>query len=116
MQKHQRRHRDTWSKHGTNISPDLAFSYSFLDQDFNSQYNADQKRGQDLSAFSVLTIIITCLGFAWPDRFHYSTAAKEISIRKVMECKCVAACSYHEEFYCIGWFICLIAFPVAFIL
>ncbi len=42
--------------------PQLPFEYKFLDEDFNSQYAADQKRGKIFAAFSVLTIIITCLG------------------------------------------------------
>src|SRR5438045_8351379 len=40
--------------------PQLPFEYNFLDQDFDSQYAADQKRGKIFAAFSVLTIIITC--------------------------------------------------------
>jgi putative ABC transport system permease protein len=47
-----------WKK----IFPDMAFQYTFLDQDFDSQYAADQKRGKIFTAFSILTIIITCLG------------------------------------------------------
>jgi putative ABC transport system permease protein len=39
--------------------PDLPFSYTFLDQDFDSQYAADQKRGKIFTAFSILTILIT---------------------------------------------------------
>ncbi|MES2847702.1 MAG: ABC transporter permease, partial [Bacteroidota bacterium] len=42
--------------------PNLPFEYKFLDEDFNSQYAADQKRGKIFAAFSILTIIITCLG------------------------------------------------------
>jgi putative ABC transport system permease protein len=42
--------------------PQLPFEYKFLDEDFNSQYAADQKRGKIFAAFSILTIIITCLG------------------------------------------------------
>ena len=41
--------------------PDIPFSYSFLDQQFDSQYTADQKRGKIFMLFSILTVMITCL-------------------------------------------------------
>ncbi|MES1221582.1 MAG: ABC transporter permease, partial [Bacteroidota bacterium] len=48
----------TWKR----FFPKLPFEYKFLDDDFNSQYAADQKRGKIFATFSILTIIITCLG------------------------------------------------------
>ena len=47
---------------GKNIFPQLPFEYKFLDEDFNSQYAADQKRGKIFASFSIFTILITCLG------------------------------------------------------
>ncbi|HEV3250382.1 MAG TPA: ABC transporter permease, partial [Puia sp.] len=41
----------TWRKY----FPQLPFEYKFLDEDFNSQYAADQKRGKIFAAFSILT-------------------------------------------------------------
>ena len=64
--------------------PDLPFQYTFLDQDFDSQYAADQKRGKIFVAFSALTIIITCLGLLGLVAFTTQQRQKEISIRKVM--------------------------------
>jgi putative ABC transport system permease protein len=62
------------------IFPGLPFNYTFLDQDFDSQYAADQKRGKIFTAFSTLTIFITCLGLLGLDCFHYPAAAKEKSV------------------------------------
>ena len=56
--------------------PQLPFEYKFLDQDFNSQYAADQKRGKIFAAFSILTIIITCLGLLGSDGIYYATATE----------------------------------------
>lgn len=64
--------------------PQLPFEYKFLDQDFNSQYAADQKRGKIFAAFSILTIIITCLGLLGLTAFTTQQKQKEISIRRVM--------------------------------
>jgi putative ABC transport system permease protein len=66
------------------IFPGLPFQYTFLDQDFNSQYAADQKRGEIFTAFSTLTIIITCLGLLGLIAFTTEQRQKEISIRKIM--------------------------------
>jgi putative ABC transport system permease protein len=64
--------------------PDLPFSYTFLDQDFDSQYAADQKRGKIFTSFSILTILITCLGLLGLIAFTTQQRQKEISIRKIM--------------------------------
>ena len=64
--------------------PQLPFEYKFLDEDFNSQYVADQKRGKIFAAFSLLTIIITCLGLLGLTAFTTQQRQKEISIRRVL--------------------------------
>ena len=64
--------------------PQLPFEYKFLDEDFNSQYAADQKRGKIFAAFSILTIIITCLGLLGLTAFTTQQKQKEISLRRVM--------------------------------
>jgi putative ABC transport system permease protein len=71
---------NTWKKY----FPALPFEYKFLDEDFNSQYAADQKRGKIFAAFSILTIIITCLGLLGLTAFTTQQKQKEISIRRVM--------------------------------
>ncbi|HEV9037717.1 MAG TPA: ABC transporter permease [Puia sp.] len=64
--------------------PDLPFEYKFLDQTFNSAYEADQKRGRLFTTFSVVTILITCLGLLGLIAFTTQQRQKEISVRKVM--------------------------------
>jgi putative ABC transport system permease protein len=66
------------------IFPDYAFEYDFLDQDFNSQYKADEKRSQIFTAFSGLTIIIACLGLLGLAAFTTEQRTKEIGVRKVI--------------------------------
>jgi putative ABC transport system permease protein len=70
----------TWKKY----FPQLPFEYKFLDEDFNSQYAADQKRGKIFAAFSLLTIVITCLGLLGLTAFTTQQKQKEISIRRIM--------------------------------
>lgn len=70
----------SWKKY----FPQLPFEYKFLDQDFDSQYAADQKRGKIFAAFSILTIIITFLGLLGLTAFTTQQQQKSISIRRVM--------------------------------
>ncbi|MBX3238595.1 MAG: ABC transporter permease [Chitinophagaceae bacterium] len=95
---------------------DLPFQYTFLDQDFNSQYAADQKRGKIFTAFSVLTIMITCLGLLGLIAFITEQRQKEISIRKVMGANILQIIPLLTcNFVYLVALSCLIAFPVAYL-
>jgi putative ABC transport system permease protein len=96
------------------IFPELPFSYTFLDQDFDSQYVADQKRGQLFMIFSILTLSITCLGLLGLIAFITGQRQKEISIRKVMGARAgQIAPLLFGNFVLLVCISCLIAFPVA---
>jgi putative ABC transport system permease protein len=68
-----------WSK----VYPNTAFEYRFLDQEFDSQYDADKKRGTIFTLFSGLTLTIACLGLLGLISFTTEQRAREVSIRKV---------------------------------
>jgi len=94
--------------------PQLPFEYKFLDQDFNSQYVADQKRGKIFAAFSILTIIITCLGLLGLTAFTTQQKQKEISIRRVMGASIMQVVSLTTKNYLwLSLISALIAFPIA---
>lgn len=98
------------------IFPELPFEYTFLDRDFNSQYAADQKRGKIFTAFSILTILITCLGLLGLIAFTTAQRQKEISIRKVMGAGTGQIISLMTaNFVLLVGISCLIAFPVAWL-
>lgn len=100
----------SWNKY----FPELPFTYTFLDQDFNSQYAADQKRGKIFTAFSILTILITCLGLLGLIAFTTQQRQKEISIRKVMGANISQIIPLiTRNFVALVGLSCLIAFPVA---
>ncbi len=69
---------------GKNIFRSCLLNINFLDEDYNSQYVADQKRGKIFAAFSLFTIIITCLGLLGLTAFTTQQRQKEISIRRVL--------------------------------
>jgi putative ABC transport system permease protein len=94
--------------------PQLPFEYKFLDDDFNSQYAADQKRGKIFAAFSILTIMITCLGLLGLTAFTTQQKQKEISIRRVMGASIAQVVSLIVRNYLwLSLIAALIAFPVA---
>ncbi|MBA3647365.1 MAG: ABC transporter permease [Chitinophagales bacterium] len=96
------------------IFPELLFQYVFLDQDFDSQYAADQKRGKIFIAFSILTILITCLGLLGLIAFTTQQRQKEIGIRKIMGAglREIVPLIIKNFIFLVG-LSCIIAFPVA---
>jgi putative ABC transport system permease protein len=94
--------------------PQLPFEYKFLDEDFNSQYTADQKRGKIFAAFSILTIIITCLGLLGLTAFTTQQKQKEISIRRVLGASIMQVIAMITKSYLwLTLIAAAIAFPVA---
>lgn len=69
-----------WNETYTN----LPFEYSFLDEDFMDLYESDQLRGRLFLGFSVMMIVISCLGLLGLASFIAEQRTKEISIRKVL--------------------------------
>jgi putative ABC transport system permease protein len=94
--------------------PQLPFEYKFLDDDFNSQYAADQKRGKIFAAFSILTILITCLGLLGLTAFTTQQKQKEISIRRVLGASMLQVITLVTRNYLwLSLIAAAIAFPVA---
>lgn len=60
------------------------FSYSFMDDDFNKQYNAEQRTGKIFISFAMLAILIACLGLFGLITYAAEQRIKEIGIRKVL--------------------------------
>ena len=71
--------KDSWEA----ISPDQPFWYHFLDQELENQYETEKRVGIILSAFSVLAIILLCLGLFGLIGYSITQRYKEISIRKI---------------------------------
>jgi putative ABC transport system permease protein len=69
-----------WKKY----SPASPFEYSFLDQNFDALFRAEQRLGKIILIFTVLAIGIACLGLFGLAAYTAEQRAKEISIRKVM--------------------------------
>ncbi|MEQ9442694.1 MAG: FtsX-like permease family protein [Cyclobacteriaceae bacterium] len=66
------------------LAPDLPFQYSFLDQDYDYLYQAEQHLSKVVSVFSSLAIFVACLGLLGLTSFSVERRFKEIGIRKVL--------------------------------
>jgi putative ABC transport system permease protein len=96
------------------IFPNNAFEYDFLDQDFNSQYKADEKRSQIFTAFSGLTVLIACLGLLGLSAFTTQQRTKEIGVRKVIGASMSSlVILVSREFFLLVGIGMVLAFPAA---
>jgi putative ABC transport system permease protein len=66
------------------VYPNHPYRAFFLDEFFDRLHRAEQKLGQIFRTFSVLTIIIGCLGLLGLASFTAEQRTKEIGIRKVL--------------------------------
>jgi putative ABC transport system permease protein len=64
--------------------PEKAFSYTFLDEDINQAYNADQRMGRVINYFAFMAIFISGLGLFGLASFTTAQRTKEIGVRKVL--------------------------------
>jgi putative ABC transport system permease protein len=64
--------------------PGNAFNYFFLDDFFQRQYEAERQFGSILMLFTILAIVIACLGLFGLASYTTLLRTKEIGIRKVL--------------------------------
>ena len=97
------------------IDPTRTFDYSFLDESFDSQYRAEESLSRIFTNFSLLAIIIACLGLFGLTSFLVEQRTKEIGIRKVLGASVSdIALLLSREFF--KWLLVanIIAWPVAY--
>ena len=66
------------------FSPNQQLEYSFMDQDFDTAYKAENRTGGLFITFTVLAIVIACLGLFSLAAYAAEQRTKEIGIRKVL--------------------------------
>ena len=65
-------------------NPGHPFSYSFMDDEFENLYRADQRLSALILAFSVIAVVISCMGLFALAAFSAQQRVKEIGIRKIL--------------------------------
>ena len=66
------------------VNPNEPFDYSFLDQDFNKGYAVEVRLASLVGYFTVIAILISCLGLFGLAMFSAEQRTREIGIRKVL--------------------------------
>ncbi|HEY0742557.1 MAG TPA: ABC transporter permease [Chryseosolibacter sp.] len=66
------------------LAPGRPFDYFFLDQELDKLYKDEEKLGKVAGIFSLLAVIVACLGLFALASFMTEERKKEIGIRKVM--------------------------------
>ncbi|MEW7289341.1 ABC transporter permease [Aquimarina sp. 2304DJ70-9] len=66
------------------IAPGQPFNYYFMDDSFNTTYQAEQRLSRIFVTFTLLSIFIACLGLFGLAAFNAERRSKEIGIRKVL--------------------------------
>jgi len=100
----------TWKS----IAPNEPFTYSFLNDEFESMYHSEQRSGKIFISFAVLAILIACLGLFGLAAYAAEQRTKEIGIRKVLGATVSNIVSMlSKDFLKLVVIASVIAFPVA---
>ncbi|MBK7871014.1 MAG: ABC transporter permease [Saprospiraceae bacterium] len=95
-------------------NPDEPFEYSFLDEDFQKNYEAEQRISSIIWYFTFIAIFISCLGLFGLAAFTAERRTKEIGIRKVLGASVSSIVTLlSKEFLLLVTIAFLIATPIA---
>jgi putative ABC transport system permease protein len=71
-------------KSWSGINAGVPFEYSFLDKDFQKNYEKDQRASGIVGYFTIIAILVACLGLFGLSVFSAEQRIKEIGIRKAL--------------------------------
>jgi putative ABC transport system permease protein len=90
------------------------FAYSFMDDDFNATYQAEQRVGKIFISFAILAILIACLGLFGLVTYAAEQRTKEIGVRKVLGATVINIVTLlSKDFLKLVLIASFIAFPIA---
>ena len=99
-----------WKK----VNPGTPFEYSFLDKDFQKNYQKEERTAQLIRYFALVAIFIACLGLFGLATFTAEQRTKEIGVRKVLGASIFGITRLlSEDFLKLVFVSVLIASPVA---
>jgi putative ABC transport system permease protein len=96
------------------LVPYRPFDYHFLDEDYDAMYSAEMRLGKVLNIFTVMAIMLACIGLFGLSAYSIQQRTKEIGIRKVLGASVSGiVVLLSKEFVMLVVISLLIAFPVA---
>ncbi len=97
--------------------PGNPFDYFFLDDFFNAQYDNEKRFGKLFTTFSVLAVVVGCLGLLGLATFTAHQRTKEVAIRKVLGSRVSAIfVLLLKEYLVVIGIAILVAAPVVYFL
>jgi len=100
----------TWKKY----FPSALFDYNFMDEQIGEQYASEKKFAKIFLYFSVLSLLIACLGLYGLTAYSASQKVKEIGVRKVLGATVNSlAMMLSRDFLKLVLFAFVIAVPIA---
>ncbi len=97
-----------------NVYGDYPFSYGFVNEDLSKLYITEQRMGTLFNIFSVLSIVISCLGLFGLATFATQRRIKEIGVRKVLGAgEAGIAVLLSKDFIKLVALSLIVSFPVA---
>ncbi len=101
---------DTWNE----VIPGYPFDYTFVDESLDRLYRTEERLGNLLKYFTILAIIIACLGLFGLASFTAEQRTHEIGVRKVMGARVrTVMLLLSGEFTILVLISCLLASPAA---
>ncbi|MGN6402258.1 MAG: ABC transporter permease [Flavisolibacter sp.] len=101
---------NTWKKY----LPETPYDYNFIDTQFASLYEAEQRQESIFTVFAFIAIFIACLGLFGLSAFTISQRIKEIGIRKVLGADVSSIVTLlSKDFLKLVGIAAIVAFPVA---
>jgi putative ABC transport system permease protein len=96
------------------MAPGMPFNYNFLDESFNDMYAQEQRAGKVAFTFSLLAVLIACLGLFGLAAYMAEQRTKEIGVRKVLGASVSSITTLlSKDFIKLVGIASLIAFPFA---
>jgi putative ABC transport system permease protein len=99
------------------IDPSITFQYSFMDDEFDNTFREERKMSVILNLFTILAIVIACLGLFGLAAFSADQRKKELGIRKLLGANVhQLVFLFSSEFTRLVALSIVIATPVAYLL
>jgi putative ABC transport system permease protein len=95
--------------------PGNSFEYSFLEDNYKRQYSDDRRFGRIVTIFTLLAIIVSCLGLIGLSSYTAVQRTKEIGIRKVLGASLINIISILSfDFVRLVFIAAILSLPVAY--
>ena len=72
--------KNTWDE----LSPETPFEFEFLDKTYDQLYKSDERFQSIINSFSILAIILACMGLFGLISQNTNRRTKEIGVRKIL--------------------------------